>query len=380
MLHRISTRNKLLLALGLNAVFYTAILYVNLDGENRTLRAVFGKNFGIVASEYLVGAIIIFGWLYLAERIHEQFERWFGEEIISKGGIIPNIMGVTAFAAANLATNHLAIRFIYWLQLLTLDRPDQSIMSDTPYARMSMRFTYANYMIMSLLVYYLLTRRRILHRTSEATLRAEQARKARVEMQYTLLRSQVNPHFLFNSLSTLSTLVQVNADTAERFIDRLSRAYRYMLENRERTLIALQAELDFLQAYAFLIETRFNQKCFIQANVPVSVAQNSQLVPLTLQILIDCILKNNRMSARSPMTIRITADPHTLLVTFQHQLRSEPDHSMGSPDWRTFSERYRMLHPEGLGVKENLLEDGTFRVSIPLLLPAEKPVMEPQHA
>ncbi|MCK6693275.1 MAG: histidine kinase, partial [Thermoanaerobaculia bacterium] len=210
MIHRIPTRTKLLLAFGLNIFFYGVLMYVNLHGEDRQWSAIIGRNFGILLSEYLVGSLIIFGWLFLAERIHEQFERWFGEEIISKGGILPNAAAILTFAAANLVVNHFAVQLIYWLQTVTLERADNSIVADSDYARMSMRFAYVNYIIMALFVYYLLTHRRIMQRMGEAALRAEKARKEHVESQYALLRSQVNPHFLFNSLSTLSSLVQVD--------------------------------------------------------------------------------------------------------------------------------------------------------------------------
>lgn len=366
MVHRIPTRTKLLLALGLNAFFYSVLMYVNLNGEDRTWGAILGKNAGILLSEYLVGSVIIFGWLFLAERIHEQFERWFGEEIISKGGILPNLAAILTFALANLVVNHFALQFIYQLQTMLLERADQSIVSDSDYARMSVRYAYVNYIIMALFVYYLLTHRRIMQRMSEAALRAEKARKEQVETQYSLLRSQVNPHFLFNSLSTLSSLVQVDGELSEQFIDRLSRAYRYMLEHRGRQTVSLKTELDFLSAYAFLLETRFGSKFRLETDIPATAAEQCQLVPLTLQVLVDSAIKTNRMSAQSPLSVRITAEAGDLLVRYNHQPRAEPDPTIGEWDWSLFESHYAVLHPGERGPRKTC-DDHSCTVRIPLL-------------
>lgn len=371
MVHRISTRNKLLLAFGLNAFFYPVVLYVNLDGENRQLSVIFSELLPIVLSEYIVGALIIFGWLFLAERIHEQFERWFGEEIISEGGFLPNMAAVITFAAANVVINRSGLFFIYWLQTQILDKPDLSILEQTEYARMAIRFNYVNYVIMSLFVYYLLTHRRIMQRMGEATLRAEKAQKERVESQYALLRSRVNPHFLFNSLSTLSSLVQVDGDKSERFIDRLSKAYRYMLENRDRQTVPLQAELDFLQSYAFLLETRFGDKFRIETELPDEVVERTQIVPLTLQVLVDRALKTNRMSAKSPLVVKISATQEELLVENNRQPRLEPDHTIGDCDWGVFENCYLLLDPDGRRTHQ-VASDTSWVVHIPLIENSEE--------
>lgn len=366
MVHRIPTRTKLLLAFGLNIFFYGVLMYVNLNGADRHWSAIFGKNFGILLSEYLVGSAVIFGWLFLAERIHEQFERWFGEEIISKGGILPNAAAILAFAAANLVVNHFALQLIYWLQTVSLERPDNSIVADSAYSRMSVRFAYVNYIIMALFVYYLLTHRRIMQRMGEAALRAEKAQKVRIESQYALLRSRVNPHFLFNSLSTLSSLVQADGELSEQFIDRLSRAYRYMLELRDRQTVPLKTELEFLSAYAFLLETRFGNKFRIKTAVPAALAEQRRLVPLTLQVIVDGAIKSNRMSAQSPLVVNIAMEAGNLQVRYNIQPRTEPDTTIGGWDWNLFEAQYAALYPEGRMIRKTC-DETTCTVVIPLL-------------
>lgn len=370
MVHRITTRNKLLLAFGLNAFFFPVVMYVNLYGDDRQPALIFGKLFPVLFSEYAVGSLIIFGWLFLAERIHEQFERWFGEQIISEGGILPNVAAAITFAAANVLINRSGIFFIYWLQTQVLETPDTSILENNEYARMSMRFNYVNYVIMSLFVYYLLTHRRIMQRMGEAALRAEKARKEQIGSQYTLLRSQVNPHFLFNSLSTLSSLVQIDGDQSEQFIDRLSKAYRYMLEHRERLTVPLKAELDFLKSYAHLLETRFGNKFRIEINLQNKWVEQTQIVPLTLQVLADTALRTNRMSAQSPLVVKISATQDKLLVENNRQPRLEPDSTIGECDWGVFENCYVLLHPNGPRVR-TVADEKSWVVHIPVLRVAE---------
>ncbi|GAB4492604.1 MAG: hypothetical protein OHK0019_14830 [Saprospiraceae bacterium] len=366
MIRRISTRNKLLLAFGLNAFFYSVILYVNLNGENRKLSVIFGDMLAIVISEYVVGALIIFGWLFLAEWIHEHFERWFGEKVISEGGLLPNMAAFVTFAAANLLINRSALFFIYWLQTKILDKADTSILEQTEYARMAIRFNYVNYVIMSLFVYYLLTHRRIMQRVGEATIRAEKAQKEHIESQYSLLRSRVNPHFLFNSLSTLSSLVQVDGDKSEKFIDRLSKAYRYMLENRDQQTVPLREELEFLKSYAFLLETRYGNKLRIETDIPEEVAGQMQVVPLTLQVLIARALRTNKISSQSPLVVNIRTAQNELLITNNRQPRHEPDHSIGECEWGVFESCYLMLSPDGIRVRD-VADDKNWTVHVPLV-------------
>ncbi len=340
---RISIRTKMLLAFGLNAFFYGVLLYVNLAHEDRYWGNIFGKNLPILLSEYVIGALLIFAWLFLAERIHEQFERWFGDEIISNGGFWPNLGALLCFAVANVGVNQGGIQIIYWLQTLLLESPDLTLRETTPYARMSLRYNDVNYLIMSMLAYYLLTYRRVVRRLDEANLRAEHAQRKQVQSQFTLLQSQVNPHFLFNSLSTLSALAHTDVECSEQFIQHLSKAYRYMLENRQSPTVPLCAELEFLQAYTFLQQKRFGDKLHIETYIAPAEAEGYYVVPLTLQALVERAIRHNRMSAACPLRIHIRLHEGGLQVENNRQARYEPDYSIGNCDWPTFESCYAVL-------------------------------------
>jgi len=361
----ITTKNKLLLAFGLNAFFYGVVLYIHLDGEQRTWRAVTGELAPTIASEYILGSLIIFGWLFAAEFIHEWFERRFGEDILSSGALLPNVAAVLVFAAANVVFHRFGLVFIYQAQALMLEAPNYHIVDDNPYSRMSIRFNYANYIILALFVYYLLIHRRITHYADEVSLRAEKAEKEKAEMQYMLLRNRINPHFLFNSLSTLASLVQVDGDRSVRFIDRMSKAYRYMLESRDRQTVSLQEELSFLEAYTHVQQERFLNKLHLHIHMPPGVAQKAQLLPLTLQMLAERIMKNNRMSVQTPLVITIVADEDEIRIRYNRQPRLEPDGTIG--DWRrtVLEDRYAVLQPEGRPLRE-VKDDRFCTIHVPL--------------
>ena len=91
-------------------------------------------------------------------------------------------------------------------------------------------------------------------------IQTQQLMKENALAQFEALKNQVSPHFLFNSLSILSSLVHVDANLSEKFIDQLSKAYRYILEQKDNDTVTLKTELDFLQSYAFLLKIRFENK------------------------------------------------------------------------------------------------------------------------
>lgn len=127
------------------------------------------------------------------------------------------------------------------------------------------------------------------------------------------LKNQVNPHFLFNSLSVLSSLVHIDADLSEQFIEQLSKAYRYILEQKDKEVVTLRTELDFVRSYIFLLKIRFENKFDVHFNIPAEL-MNTYLPPLTLQLLVENAVKHNQMSVDKPLIIDIRTDPDQYLV------------------------------------------------------------------
>lgn len=152
--------------------------------------------------------------------------------------------------------------------------------------------------------------RTIKERTKELTnanLQLLNMQKANLQSQFDVLKQQVNPHFLFNSLNVLTSLIKLEPDLAEKFSEQLSKVYRYVLENKDNELVDLNTELNFLDAYIFLLNIRFVDKLIVNIAIPES-RHGDQIIPLAMQLLIENAIKHNIMSKSQPLIIDIFID------------------------------------------------------------------------
>ena len=142
-----------------------------------------------------------------------------------------------------------------------------------------------------------------MNRLKRTQLQAEEFEKISIEAKFEALRNQINPHFLFNCFNVLSTLVYRDTDTAAKFIDQLSNVYRYLLYNQEKKVIPLSDEVEFINAYLFLLKIRFGENIVVDIDInyrdkPFFVA------PGVLQMLIENAIKHNVVSRTKPIRIK----------------------------------------------------------------------------
>jgi len=147
---------------------------------------------------------------------------------------------------------------------------------------------------------------------TEARTQLINLQKENLQSQFDVLKQQVNPHFLFNSLNVLTSLIKLEPDLAERFSEQLSKVYRYVLENKDNELVDLNTELNFLDAYIFLLNIRFVDKLKVNINIP-EARRSDQIIPLAMQLLIENAIKHNIMSKSEPLIISIFIDPDNFL-------------------------------------------------------------------
>ncbi len=131
--------------------------------------------------------------------------------------------------------------------------------------------------------------------------------KENLQSQFEVLKQQVNPHFLFNSLNVLTSLIRVDPELAEMFTEKLSKVYRYVLENKDKDLVTLATELDFIKAYIFLINIRFAGKVFVKIEI-ADTDSDRQVVPMALQLLMENAIKHNTFSRKNPLNIEVSAN------------------------------------------------------------------------
>lgn len=184
-----------------------------------------------------------------------------------------------------------------------------------------------------------------------------------VESQLAGLRNQINPHFLFNSLNTLVYLIPESPEKAVRFVQQLSKVYRYVLESRDTRLIPLREELEYLKSYAFLLKERFGDNLDIHfSGLENGKLEYGQIVPLTLQILFENAIKHNVISAQKPLRIQVWAENNWLAVRNNLQRKAQVMDSTGI-GLENIRSRYRMLAAEEIQV---IVSHDYFTVLLPL--------------
>lgn len=207
--------------------------------------------------------------------------------------------------------------------------------------------------------------RNLIAEKNELLLRAERQEKAQILSKLESLKHQVNPHFLFNSLNVLSSLVHENAALAEEFIVKLTRVYRYVLDMRGEDLVRLSDEINFIHSYVFLHRIRFGDSLTLKVDVAPDYLE--KMVPtLTLQLLVENAVKHNIISRSEPLHIEILQQPDDWLLV-RNNLQPRRDHvestGIGLPNllarYGFLSDRTPEFGPDG----------NTYTARIPLLSP-----------
>lgn len=151
---------------------------------------------------------------------------------------------------------------------------------------------------------------------------AEKQEKQHIISQYETLKNQVNPHFLFNSLNTLSNLIHEDRTLAEDFLTKLTRVYRYVLELKEEITVPLDRELSFVKHYIFLQQIRFDHALQVHWEVPEE-KRMLHLPPMTLQLLVENAVKHNVVSKSQPLKVELLVEENHFVVKNNYQPRNE---------------------------------------------------------
>jgi Histidine kinase len=233
--------------------------------------------------------------------------------------------------------------------------------ADTWYKNLDLRsWTFS--LIMTIMFSAILHGRNFLTGWKQTLLEAEKLKKEQAIAQYETLKTQVNPHFLFNSLNVLTTLVHKDADVAEQFIIQLSKVYRYILESRAQEIISLEEEMRNLEAYVFLMKIRFGGN-FIFDNQLATNTNGFKIAPLTLQMLVENALKHNEISKLHPLSITVFLEDNCIVVRNNLQLKTNQNDSTGI-GLSNIKARYGFLSSQTVSISE---ADGFFTVKIPLI-------------
>jgi len=203
----------------------------------------------------------------------------------------------------------------------------------------------------------------IFEKYKESANEKENIEQLSVSQEFDTLKSQVNPHFLFNCFNTLSSLISIDKVQAEKFLNEMSKVYRYLLRNNEEGLSTVENEIKFIQSYFQLLRTRHGEA--VQLNVQIDKQYEPYLLPsLTLQLLVENVVKHNVLSKNKSLLIDIfTAAGNKLVVSNNLQRRTvkAPSNGVGISN---IDAKYKLLRQPGFQVME---DENNFTVVLPLM-------------
>ncbi len=196
-------------------------------------------------------------------------------------------------------------------------------------------------------------------RRAEAT--EQELREINLKYRYSMLKSQLNPHFLFNSLNTISQLVYKDQGEADSYIQKLAGIYRYVMENEEKELVPLDKEIDFVRSFFMLYREREEGKIYLDINI--NDAEDYMIIPVSLQSLLENAIKHNAASRDKPLKIDIRKENGWLVMTNNIQKKNIMGNSLGL-GLENLAEQFKMITGRDMVITDN---DNYYTVRIPLI-------------
>ncbi|OYU95401.1 MAG: sensor protein lytS [Bacteroidetes bacterium B1(2017)] len=190
----------------------------------------------------------------------------------------------------------------------------------------------------------------------------EALKRSTITAEFESLKNQVNPHFLFNALNTLSSLIEEEPKIATEFVQQLASVYRYLLSQNDKETVSLGEELAFMRSYVFLNQIRFGQNLKVEVHVPDNLL-NKEIITLTLQILLENAIKHNVISLDKPLSIVIEGNADSLCVrnNLQEKVHLTPSNGIGLAN---ISSRYKFFGTREVSICKTAT---SFEVCVPLM-------------
>ncbi len=193
--------------------------------------------------------------------------------------------------------------------------------------------------------------------------RNEQMERSKVEAELEALKNQIDPHFIFNSLNTLSHLIEESPVKAKLFNDSMADVYRYILQNKARGLVLLSEEIGFLQDYFLLLRIRFEGAVSLDLQIPQEAYDQFLIPPIALQVLAENAIKHNEFSIKTPLRIGVILEGNEIHVK-NNRHKKELTKGSSRIGLNNLNERYRLTTGLEIRIDET---DSDFRITLPLL-------------
>jgi sensor histidine kinase YesM len=203
----------------------------------------------------------------------------------------------------------------------------------------------------------------LVKQTAGDQVKKEQLERLKLQAELEALKNQIDPHFIFNSLNTLSYLIEEQPAKAKQFNDSLADVYRYILLNKGKKLVMLQEEMNFLFDYFSLLKIRFGTALQLNVLIPAYALEKYLVPPISLQVLMENATKHNEFSDTAPMVVSIEMKGETLYVQNKLHLKMLRKTSLKT-GLQNLAERYALITGKTLTVED---DGNSFTVSLPLL-------------
>jgi sensor histidine kinase YesM len=194
-------------------------------------------------------------------------------------------------------------------------------------------------------------------------LEKEQAKRETLSLQYKVLQEQINPHFLFNSLNVLDSLMDVDIEKAKQFTHELSTFYRDVLSFKDQDVISLKEEVDFVKKYIYLQQIRFGEA--LQVEIAVNEQFEARVIPLSLQTLVENAIKHNEISKANPLKIIMAVSDDSELIVENNFQPKKVIKESSKTGLKNLAGRYEYLTGKKMSIISN---DRFFRVVLPLIV------------
>jgi two-component system, LytTR family, sensor kinase len=186
--------------------------------------------------------------------------------------------------------------------------------------------------------------------------------RKQLKLQFEALKSQLSPHYLFNSLNTISSLIHQDPNKAEDFIRRLADTYQYILNTHQQQLISLEKELEFVKAYYYLLCVRYTEGLNLEINIPEQLL-NYQVPPLTVQILVENAIKHNVFSKETPLNIYLGVIDNVLLKVINNKTKVPKMVKSNHIGLKNIEKRYGFFTKS----KVKIIDKLDFEVNVPII-------------
>ena len=221
-------------------------------------------------------------------------------------------------------------------------------------------FSNFNYTVLMVVLFFIARVLRLQTDQQESKLENERLKQQNLQSELAALKNQIDPHFLFNSLNSLTSLIRDNKP-ATQFVNKLSHMYRYILQSGDSNLVTIREELKYLESYAYLIETRYRDR--FKLNIEINEAYlDEKLPPMALQLLVENAVKHNEISATHPLKVDIVQRNGSIFV--ENGIRPRTNLADGTKNGLiNLKKRYALLLKQDLTIRQ---DNDIFSVELPL--------------